>query len=85
MGYHRCVQNRLHQHYLLQMQARRAEWATAQMDENGERVPGLAIPWPVHEVGRNADIFDEDAGRLLRAGSWIVSDSVKATKIVQEQ
>ena len=31
-------------------------WATAQMDENGERVPGLAIPWPVHEVGRNADI-----------------------------
>jgi hypothetical protein len=46
------------------------------MDENGDRVPGLAIPWPVHEVGRNADIFDEDAGRLLRAGSWIVSDSV---------
>ncbi len=51
-------------------------WATAQMDENGERVPGLSIPWPVHEVGRNADIFDEEAGRLLKAGSWIVSDSV---------
>ena len=32
--------------------------------------------WPVHEVGRNADIFDEDAGRLLKAGSYIVSDSV---------
>jgi hypothetical protein len=46
------------------------------MDENGERVPGLSIPWPVHEVGRNADIFDEEAGRLLKAGSWIVSDSV---------
>ena len=51
-------------------------WATAQVDENNERVPGLSIPWPVHEVGRNADIFDEDAGRLLKANSWIVSDSV---------
>ena len=26
-------------------------WATAQVDENNERVPGLSIPWPVHEVG----------------------------------
>ena len=51
-------------------------WATVQMNENGERVPGLAIPWPVHEVGRNADIFDEDGGRLLKANSWIASDSV---------
>ncbi len=39
-------------------------WGTAMLDENGERAPGLSIPWPVHEVGRNADIFDEDAGRL---------------------
>ncbi len=51
-------------------------WGTAMLDENGERAPGLSIPWPVHEVGRNADIFDEDAGRLLKAGSAIVSDSV---------
>ena len=51
-------------------------WSTAQLDENGERGPGFAIPWPVHEVGRNADIFDKDAGRLLKAGSSIVSDSV---------
>ena len=51
-------------------------WATAQVDDNNERVPGLSIPWPVHEVGRNADIFDQDAGRLLKANSWIVSDSV---------
>lgn len=52
-------------------------WSTAQLDEKGERAAGqIAIPWPVHEVGRNADIFDEDAGRLLKAGSWIVSDSV---------
>jgi hypothetical protein len=33
-------------------------------------------PWPVHEVGRNPDVFDERAGRLLKAGSSIVSDSV---------
>jgi len=51
-------------------------WGTAQFNEEGERESGLTIPWPVHEVGRNADIFDEDAGRLLRANSWIVSDSV---------
>lgn len=51
-------------------------WGTAMVGENGEREPGPSLPWPVHEVGRNADIFDEDAGRLLRAGSWIVSDSV---------
>jgi hypothetical protein len=51
-------------------------WSTAQLDENGERGPGIAIPWPVHEVGRNPDIFDNDAGRLLKAGSSIVSDSV---------
>ena len=50
-------------------------WGTAQLDENGER-QRFSIPWPVHEVGRNADIFDEDAGRLLKAGTAIVSDSV---------
>jgi hypothetical protein len=31
--------------------------------------------WPVHEVGRNADIFGDEAARLLRAHSYIVSDS----------
>ncbi len=34
------------------------------------------VSWPVHEVGREPDIFDEDAGRLLRAGSSVVSNSV---------
>jgi len=34
-----------------------------------------AITWPVHEVGRNADIFDKDGARLLRAGSRVVSNS----------
>ena len=32
--------------------------------------------WPVHEVGRNADIFDTQAGKLLRAGSSIAFPSV---------
>jgi hypothetical protein len=31
--------------------------------------------WPIHEVGRNADFFDPDAGRLLKAGSTIVFPS----------
>ena len=31
--------------------------------------------WPVHEVGRNADVFGPEAARLLRAHSYIVSDS----------
>ena len=34
------------------------------------------VSWPVHEVGRNPDIFDERAGRLLKKGSSIVSNSV---------
>jgi hypothetical protein len=32
--------------------------------------------WPVHEVGRNADVFDTRAGKLLRAGSSISFPSV---------
>ena len=32
--------------------------------------------WPVHEVGRNPDVFGPEAGRLLRAGSSIVINSV---------
>ena len=34
-----------------------------------------AVGWPVHEVGRNADIFEPTAGRLLKAGSSIVYQS----------
>ena len=34
------------------------------------------VGWPVHEVGRNPDFFDADAGRLLKVGSMLVSDSV---------
>jgi hypothetical protein len=47
-------------------------WAT--------RVPGApqgqTTSWPVHEVGRNADVFADEAGRLLRAGSEFVSESM---------
>jgi hypothetical protein len=27
--------------------------------------------WPIHEVGRNADVFDPGAGKLLKAGSRV--------------
>ena len=32
--------------------------------------------WPAHEVGRNADFFHPDAGRLLKAGSKFVFPSI---------
>ena len=51
-------------------------WGAGQVDEDGRLARGLEAPWPVHEVGRNADIFDDGAGRLLKADSWIYSDSV---------
>jgi mono/diheme cytochrome c family protein len=33
-------------------------------------------PWPIHEVGRGADFFAPEAGKLLKAGESIVSNSV---------
>ncbi len=51
-------------------------WSTAQLDENGDRVEDTVTSWPVHEVGRNPDLFDPDGGRLLKAGTYIYSDSV---------
>ena len=54
-------------------------WATAPVDETGDPIDASvtdgAVGWPVHEVGRNADIFDDDAGRLLKAGSSIIYQS----------
>jgi mono/diheme cytochrome c family protein len=56
-------------------------WSTQLLEEGDD--PTLAnfdastgTGWPVHEVGRNPDIFDPEAGRLLRAGSSVVSNSV---------
>jgi hypothetical protein len=43
---------------------------------DGPPAAGGPESWPIHEVGRNADIFDPDAGRLLRAGSKLVFPSV---------
>jgi hypothetical protein len=42
------------------------------------RVPETprATFWPVHEVGRNPDVFAEGAGRMLHAGSEIQSESI---------
>jgi mono/diheme cytochrome c family protein len=39
-------------------------------------VGGSGGAWPVHEVGRNADVFDSRAGKLLRAGSSLSFPSV---------
>ena len=51
-------------------------WSTQVLDENLNSVGGFPIPWPVHEIARNPDIFDPDSGRLLKKGSYVVSDSV---------
>ena len=51
-------------------------WSTRVFDEDGESVAGGSTGWPVHEVGRNPDIFDPEAGRLLKAGSSVVSNSI---------
>ena len=32
--------------------------------------------WPTHEVGRNADFFDPKAGKIMKAGSSLVFDSM---------
>jgi hypothetical protein len=32
---------------------------------------GIGGGWPIHEVGRNADVFSPEAGKLLRAGSRV--------------
>lgn len=56
-------------------------WSTRLPTEEGDEEPDEAelpqsVGWPVHELGRNPDIFDPRAGRLLRAGSEVVSNSV---------
>lgn len=40
--------------------------------------------WPVHELGRNPDIFNPRAGRLLEVGSEIVSESVHLNAAAQD-
>jgi len=43
-------------------------YSSVQMGEKGSG-DELASSWPIHEVGRNADIFPPEAGRLLQANS----------------
>ncbi|OFW46323.1 MAG: hypothetical protein A3J29_17625 [Acidobacteria bacterium RIFCSPLOWO2_12_FULL_67_14b] len=54
-------------------------WATAEFSGDGDPIDASisegAVGWPVHEVGRNADIFDPNAGRLLKANSSIIYQS----------
>lgn len=49
-------------------------WRTEAKDEDGKVID--TVGWPVHEVGRNPDVFDPQGGRLLKAGSSVVSESV---------
>jgi hypothetical protein len=42
--------------------------AAAESDQEAARLGG----WPVHEVGRNADVFNPEAGRLMPAGATLV-------------
>jgi len=49
-------------------------WSTRVINEDGSF--GETTNWPVHEVGRNADVFDPEGARLLPANSSIVSNSV---------
>ena len=37
--------------------------------------PSDVVSWPVHEVGRNADVFDAQAGRRLEAGTTVLFPS----------
>ena len=42
--------------------------AADEADQEAARLGG----WPVHEVGRNADVFNPEAGRLMAAGATLV-------------
>jgi hypothetical protein len=51
---------------------------SAQVDPTDEAAAASSenvVGWPVHEVGRNPDYFDPKGARLLKKGSYIVSDS----------
>lgn len=54
-------------------------WATAEFSGEGDPIDASisndAVGWPVHEVGRNADVFEPNAGRLLKANSSIIYQS----------
>ena len=45
-------------------------------EQDPARARETSTTWPVHEVGRNADIFPEKGGRLLSANTSVVSSSI---------
>lgn len=47
-------------------------WTTNVPGDTGGLTESDGGGWPIHEVGRNADVFPDDAGRLLRANSNLV-------------
>jgi len=49
-------------------------WSTRTPAADGDGIQ--VVSWPVHEIGRNADMFDARAGRPIREGSTIMSRSV---------
>jgi hypothetical protein len=49
--------------------------STVVKDASGNVDPASRVGWPVHEVGRNADIFAPEVGRLLAANSFLSLDN----------
>jgi hypothetical protein len=49
-------------------------YSSVQQGERGSTEEGSSS-WPIHEVGRNADIFPPEAGRLLQANSALSLDA----------
>ncbi|MBL4819909.1 MAG: cytochrome c [Gammaproteobacteria bacterium] len=47
-------------------------WATVESAEDVAKRDLEQLNWPVHELGRNPDIFDPKAGRLLKAGTSVL-------------
>jgi hypothetical protein len=50
-------------------------WGAGVANEQNEVAPGATESFPCHEVGRNADIFNVEAPRLLKAGSKLMLSS----------
>ncbi len=46
------------------------------LDKDGKPVGDAVGGWPVHEVGRNPDVFDPDSGKLVTANSKLLFNSV---------
>jgi hypothetical protein len=44
-------------------------YTSGTVSEDGSEIIGDRTSWPIHEVGRNADVFPEKGGRLLPANS----------------